>query len=351
MRPWFALVLVPLLTGPSVAQGQPRQPNKPGQPTAQQDAGVEEMLRAAYALRRAGEMKHAVAAFERALELLPRGERKRAVAQETVELCRLIPDLAKAMWIYRRNHDALGEIEVLLEMGKVDEALTVGRLLQCPKGEALALVKRERIDDALRLYEKHSLHRERAELLRAQRRHDEAAAAFALARDPYERALALEAAGKTAQARDALEEARLLLIDQIKTVTNPDLKKAREYFQQGASSGVERERARMELARRAAKAAEDYERLARVYVKLKRPQGDKLAENAVVYVTLQIDTLLDKVTAPGGKVVEDAYGKRLVEQQRLIQRREELRRLVAEGAAIKPPPPQDPKAPPPRRGG
>lgn len=357
MRIMLALVLPLAIAGTSTAQGQPKPPNKPPSPSQPPDAGIPEMLRAGYALRRAGEMKHAIASFERALELMGRSEQKRAVARETVDMCRtlaaLAPDkaerdklLAKAMWIYRRNSDALGEIEVLLEMDKIDEALTTSRLLQQPKGEAMALAKRGRNDEALALYQKHGFHQERGLLLRDQKRFAEAAAAFALSGDAWEQAQALEAAGKQKEALDALEAARVALIAQIRDVTNEDLKKAKAFFAGGAAGGVERERAKTVLARCAARASEDYERLARIYVKMKREKGDRLAENAINAVTLQIDTLLDKVSQ-GGRTIEDVYGKKLVEKEKLEKRREDLRKLMAEGAAIRPsPPPPPPKDPP-----
>lgn len=326
------------LAAPVAAQQGGSQGGAPN-PAAQQAEEAQEMLLAAYALRRAGEFQPAAAAFEQALERLPRGEEKRAVAMEAAELYRTMQRLDKALWLFRRNHDVGNEVQVLLDMGKVDEALTVARLLHYPKGEALALAKRGKIDEALRLYQEQGMHQERAELLRDQKRWADAAAAFALAGDAYAQAQMLEAGGKRTEATAAYEAARDQVLARMKVETIPMLNRAKRYFEQEAASGLARERARLELARRCAAAADDYEKMAVIHLRLGREKADALADNAIRSVRLQQQTLLDEIKGPDGKPLQDAYGKKLGERLELEKRLAGLERLKAETLRARPPAP------------
>lgn len=343
-RPACSIGLPALLVALSAGSAGAQSPGAPANPSAQQAEEARNLLRAAYALRRAGEFQPAAAAFEQALERMPRSEEKRAVAMEAAELYRAMERLDKALWLFRRNHDVANEVQVLIDMGKVDEALTVARLLRYPKGEALALAKRGRVDEALNLYQQQGLHQERGELLRQQKRWADAAAAFALAGDAWNQALALEAAGKRADARAAYEAARDQVLARMKVETIPMLNRAKKYFEQGAADGMARERARLELARRCAAAADDYEKMAVIHLRLGREKADQLAENAIRSVRLQQQTLLDEIKGPDGKASQDAYGKKLMETLELDRRLGTLDRLKSE--ALRARPAQPPAQPP-----
>lgn len=296
--PFHAPLAVLLLAGAASAQ-QPGQANQ---------VGVRDLERVAYSLRRMGKDQAAGASFEQLLEAMPKGPEKRLVGAETAELFRVYGRLNRALMLYRRNHDFAGEFEVLFEMNRNDEALTVARLVKYPKGEAQALARLGRVDEALRIFEQQGLRRERAELLAKSGRNAEAARAFGELRDFYGQGQALEAMGNAAAARRAYEDASIQLTDDLRHEWLPRLQRAEEVLNR-APDAITRERARMRLAKVLGQVSEQYEKLALVYARTGQPaeKAVQLAQNAKRFVERQRDALID-ATGPS----PDKYGERAV---------------------------------------
>lgn len=339
MRSKAALVvLVALAASPfSIVAAQEGDP----QPEAQ----AYDLLKGAYSLRRMGKLDAAAATFESALDAMPRGLDKRMVAEDLVDLFRCMspPRLDRALHLYRRNHDVPGEFAILFETNKADEALAVARLIKYPRGEALALAKLGKVQEAVQLLDQKGLAKEKAEVLAAAKRHADAANAYFVLQDFYAQGEQLELARNAQGARRAFEDARTTLVDTVREA-NDTVKRGQAAYD-GAQGGVRREQARARLAKAQAAAAAAYEKLAHVYSKTGQPadKTSKLAENAAKLVEKQRETLLDR--AAGG----DKFGEAMVAALKLDERIAQLQQKAREYAAAPPaPPPQPPQ--PPRRG-
>jgi len=287
---------------------------------AQQKVDADQLLMAAYSLRRRGKFAAAGAAFEQVLERMAKSKAKEELAQEAAQLFRVSGRLDKALWLYRRNHDYVREIDVLFEMGRNEDALTVARLEKYPKGEALALATLGKVDEGLKLLTGRGLAVARGELLTELGRFQDAATAFEQAEMYYEQAHALSQAGL--DARRAYEDALIQLRPHMKEVTLEDVKKSSAFYSK-APDGITRERARLKLAQAYGALAEDYRRLAEVYVGAREPvhKAIKLAENAITFLKRQRATLED--AKEGG----DAFGKEAAKNLKIA---EKLREVEAE---------------------
>jgi tetratricopeptide (TPR) repeat protein len=265
----------------------------------------------------------ATVAFEEALRDMPKSPEKKVISLDLADLYLTIGRWEQAVMLFRVNHDIPREFEVMMQRKQYDQALTLARLVRYPKGEGEALAYLGKRDEGLRVLERAGLHRERAELLYKMRRYPQAAQVYGLIPDNYWKARCLERARKSAEARQAYEDAREGVMFDLREEVLPKVKHARKAFDR-AREGVTREQARIKLAEANGEAAAAYEKLAVIYARTKRPKADQLFDNAVRFVQRQIDGLLDE---QGG--VQDAFGALKVDKLKLRERQETIRRLKA----------------------
>jgi tetratricopeptide (TPR) repeat protein len=316
-------VLLLALAGAAAAQ-QP--------PAAGAQVDPRQMIVAAYSLRRAGSYPAAAAAFEAALQAMPRGPEKRLVGAEAAELFKVIGRLDKALLLYRQNHDFAGEFEVLFALNRDEEALSVARLVKYPKGEADALARLGRVDEALAiLAQQPALAKDRAKLLFDSHRFSEAAQAYSQLGDYFSQAKALEALGDPRGSRRAFEDAKMQVSDDLRHTFLPRLKYAEDALAK-APDGVSRERARLLLARVLGDLADQYEHLALIYARTGQPPEKcaQLAQNAKGLVQRRKDVLLDVIPGRGA----DQYGTRAVDYYHLDDRIADLDRQARQYAAM-----------------
>jgi tetratricopeptide (TPR) repeat protein len=280
---------------------------------------VDQLIVAAYSLRRRGKFVAAAAAFEQIIPRLEKKADKRFVALEAAELFRVMGKPEKAIKLYRKNNDVPREIETLLELGTdkaKQDALTISRYVKYPRGEARALAKLGKTDEALALMAKHGLERDRAKLLVELGRHAEAAAAYEAMRDFYQQARALERAGRQREAERAYEDAVVKQrADMREKGSSLQLVRTLEDMYGKAKSGVTRERTRLALAKAYGALGQDYRELASAYALSARRdyvgKAPTLATNALNFYRRQRELLEDE--AGGG----DAFGAKAVTQQGL----------------------------------
>jgi hypothetical protein len=213
------------------------------------------------------------------------------------------------------------------------------------KGEAEALAKLGRVDEALRVLEERQLRRERAELLLSSGRQSEAARAFAELNDFYMQAQALEATGDASGARRAYDDAKLQLAEEWRNTQKPTLDRLEAQLRQ-APDGITRERARMRWARALGGASVTFERLALVYARTgEAPEKTaQIATNAKTFAERHLNALLDaEAGAP------DPYGQEVARFLALPDRIATLERLIGEYRAGQGGP--RPPGTPPRRPG
>lgn len=284
--------------------------------------------RAAYSMRRLGHLVGASVAYDKVLEVLPPGPERRLVGAEAIELARVMGKLDRVLKLCRKMHDVRGEIEVLFELNRGAEALSVARLLRYPKGEVEALARLGKVDEALRLCDQHDLQREAAEVLRRAGRNAEAAAAFAELPSPdfFAQAQLLEAMGDQSRAKRAYADSKIQLMDDLQHMWLPRLAAAEEHLRR-APDVVARERTRMGVARALGLVSEQYEKLALVFARTSEPPDRTLllAQNAKRFTERQVQTILD----PGAQG-PDEYGKKLVEHLKLAARIAALDRWIKE---------------------
>ena len=292
-------------------------------PAVGQNQDLNKLLVAAYSLRRRGKFVAATAAYEQVLAKVKDKTTKRVLAHEVARLYVVMDRPEKALLLYRRSHDIVREIDLLLSLEddkRTQEALTICRYVNYPRGEALALARlkganpKEALklkEEALKLMELKGLPADRAKLLHDLGRFDQAAKVYEGIQDFYGQAQALKAAGARKPAErafeDAIEQIRFALRD-----ANGNLKRVKKIKQlhKDASTGLIRERTRLALAAAYERLAGDYRRLAECYAFSNRPEyttkAAKLGANALKFFRQEKELFED---SDGGG---DAYGSQEV---------------------------------------
>ena len=124
-----------------------------------QQLSREQLLQAAYGARRTGEWDAATFAFEQAVRDMPKSPQKKIVALDLADLYLTIGRWEQAMMLFRRNHDVEREFDLYMERKEYDQALTLARLLNYPRGEGKALAYLQQYDEGLRVLERAGLTR------------------------------------------------------------------------------------------------------------------------------------------------------------------------------------------------
>ncbi len=288
-------------------------------PVLAQNQDLNQLLGAAYLLRRRGKFVAATAAYEQVLAKVKDKTSKQVLSREVARLYVVMDRPEKALLLYRRTHDIVREIDLLLALKddkRTQEALTICRYVNYPRGEALALARLGQSAEALKIMELKGLTAERAKLLHELGRFEEAAKVFEGLQDFYGQAKALKAAGARRPAErafeDAIEQIRFALRD-----ANGNLKRVKKIKQlhKAASTGLTRERTRLALAAAYELLADDYRRLAECYAFSNRAEytakAAKLGANALKFLRLE-KTLFEDPEGGG-----DEYGKQEVAKRHL----------------------------------
>ncbi|MBL4844804.1 MAG: hypothetical protein JKY65_04690 [Planctomycetes bacterium] len=143
-----------------------------------------DVIKTAFGLRRQGKLAAAGLAFEEVFgRLSAKSIYRPEIAQELAQLYIVMGRPYRAVTVYRKIKDVPHEVETLLAMPDSRyhrEALVVSRHVKYPLGEARALAKLGKADEALAVLSKagRELTNERGKLLLSLRRYREAAKAF-----------------------------------------------------------------------------------------------------------------------------------------------------------------------------
>lgn len=237
----LASSLLLLLAGSSAAdEPQPT-------PSAAPKARLSSVLKEAYALRSQGKLPAAALGLEEVFSRLKaESEHRRPVGLELAQLYLVMGRPKRAIEVYRRLKDVALEVEALLSQADAKshrEALVVARAAKYRLGEARALAKLGKKEEALRaLGEAPELAGERGKLLLELRRYADAAQAFKAANDDFGRAKATWPLDRD-QAKRFLEDAISRFELTSKHELEPDLAKAKKRLKE--AKGVEKTRLRI----------------------------------------------------------------------------------------------------------
>ena len=314
----FALVLPVWGQGepeerPEEGQGKPKpeaQPKLEFDPKGRPEASLSDLHRQAVGLRRSGKLAAAGLALDEILRrLAPNSTHRQAIALELAQVYVVMGRHYSAVVVYRKIQDVPREIETLLEMGKerfAREALAVSRHVKYPLGEARALLKLGKQEEALGVLTKagQPLAKERGKLLLQLQRHPDAAAAFAEASDFLGQAEAVKVTDQR-QAKRLYEDAGEQLKLRLKLELIPQAKGAKERAEQ-AQDAVTLERARIYYAQTLGQMGQAYRDWARCFAGTN--EADKAvrsAQKALGFLNSQKERLED-----GGR---DAFGQKAAE--------------------------------------
>ena len=300
----LATVMIVVLSGTSSA-GPDQKPAK---------ARLSDVLKTAFGLRRAGKLAPAGLAFEEVLSrLAPKSIYRREVAQELAQLYVVMGRPYRAVSVYRKIQDVPHEVETLLAMPAARyhrEALVVSRHVKYPLGEARALAKLGKHEEALAVLSKVSgsgFARERGRILFQLKRHREAAKAFEEGNDYLGLARATELMDRD-RARRFYEDAAAGIKHRLKHELVPGLKVAEKRLKdaESANDSVAIERARIHSAQYAGQVGQAYLDWSRSFAGAgHKDKAIKSARKGLSYLHRQRDRLED-----GGG---DAFGKKAVE--------------------------------------
>lgn len=219
-------------------------------------AKLSDVMKTAFGLRRAGKLAAAGLAFEEVLgRLKPESQHRPTIALELAQLYVVMGKPYRAILVYRKIKDVPHEVETLLGMKDARyhrEALVVSRHVKYPLGEARALAKLGKAEEAIAVLEKAgpAFATERGKLLLKQKRNREAAKAFKSVNYYLGMARATQLIDRD-QARRLFEDSAADIEHGLKHEWIPKLKAAQKRLKQAEATGridVARERARIYYA-------------------------------------------------------------------------------------------------------